>query len=79
MKLCTKRIYCPDCRRLVRGREETINSNTHRVLCGRCGRPLWFWNGITWRYLGKETIERQSRGVRGGELRYEAAEATSAK
>jgi len=40
VKLCVKRIYCPGCQRLVRGREETVNGRI-RILCGRCGRTLW--------------------------------------
>jgi len=75
MKLCVKKIYCPDCRRLVRGREETITGNTRRVFCARCGKALWLWDGITWKYTG-----RYSDGsARGKKVPHEAIAATSAK
>ncbi len=54
MRQRTKKIYCGSCQRLVKGREQKANSNT-RVLCSRCGRPLWVWDGIAWRYM-KEGI-----------------------
>ena len=53
MKICIKKTYCTDCRKLVRGREEVVTNNTRRVFCARCGKALWLWNGITWKYLGK--------------------------
>jgi len=58
MKLCVKRIYCPGCQRLVRGREETVNGRI-RILCARCGGIIWLRDGIGWRYAGKHAIERQ--------------------
>lgn len=50
MKLCIKKIYCDSCQKMVRCREEKVNSNIH-VLCSRCGSVLRVWNGITWKYV----------------------------
>lgn len=52
MKLLIKRIYCPKCQRLVRGREQREGrfDRTH-ILCSRCGKLLYIWNGITWRFV----------------------------
>lgn len=49
MKLCIKRIHCANCRRLVTGREEQVGDGTTLVLCSRCRKPLYVWNGIAWR------------------------------
>jgi hypothetical protein len=70
MKLCVKRIYCPDCRRLARGREETVDGKTHRILCGRCGRPIWLWDGLTWKYTGRYPNDR----TRSKKFQYEVAD-----
>jgi len=59
VKLCVKKIYCPECQRLVRGHEETINGRI-RILCGRCGRTLWLQDGTSWRYADKHITQRQS-------------------
>ncbi len=52
MKLCVKKLYCPNCKKLVRG-EERVNNGTTRIFCRRCGMPLWMLEGVTWRYLAK--------------------------
>jgi len=59
MKLCVKRIYCPGCQRLVRGREELVNSRIH-ISCGRCRRTIWLWDDTSWRYAGSHITERQT-------------------
>ena len=48
MKLAVKRMYCVYCRRLVRG-VERLDEDTVRILCGRCHRPLYMWDGVNWR------------------------------
>ena len=73
MKLCVKKTYCPDCRRLVRGREEAVTNNTRRVFCARCGKALWLWDGIIWKYTGKYS----DRGNRGEKTLGEPVAATS--
>ena len=54
MKATIKKIYCNSCQRLVRGREEHTNGS-RRIVCPRCGRVLWSWSGLTWRYVPEET------------------------
>ncbi len=49
LKLLVKRVYCPVCHKLVRGREQKVETGEH-VSCSRCGRLLWLWNGVTWRF-----------------------------
>ena len=50
VKLCVKKIYCPKCQRLVKCQEQTTN-NTLRILCSRCGSPIWVKDGVTWKYV----------------------------
>ncbi|MFH1032771.1 MAG: hypothetical protein V1767_09445 [Chloroflexota bacterium] len=52
MKTLVKKVYCPFCQKLVAGREEKANGNS-RVLCSRCGKPVWVHEGISWRYVGR--------------------------
>ena len=49
MKTVMKKIYCPDCRSLVSGREEVGKNGTAQALCVRCGRLLYVWDGIMWK------------------------------
>jgi hypothetical protein len=56
MKLCVKKIYCPDCRKLVKGREEKRNGGIH-LSCPRCKRLIWIHDGLSWRYV-KQGISR---------------------
>lgn len=53
LKLPVKRIYCPHCKRLVRGQEkekgkEEKNNGTIQILCSICNRLIWVWNGLNW-------------------------------
>jgi len=50
MRLCIKKIYCDSCQKLVRGREQRVDSHTH-ILCSKCSRLLWVREGVTWRYM----------------------------
>jgi RNase P subunit RPR2 len=52
MKLCIKRIYCDNCHKLVRCREQEA-SGASQILCLKCGRPLRFLDGTTWKYAQK--------------------------
>lgn len=54
MKLCIKKIYCASCQKLVKGSEQILDKQV-KVYCSKCGNPIWVWNGIGWRYLGKST------------------------
>lgn len=51
MKLCVKKIYCSSCRQLVKGQEQEMGKGNIQLLCSRCGKPLYIWNGITWRLV----------------------------
>jgi RNase P subunit RPR2 len=47
-KLVVKKTYCPDCKKLVKTREQ--KSNDHLVvLCPKCSHTLWTRYGMTWR------------------------------
>ncbi|MFH1087348.1 MAG: hypothetical protein V1737_02025 [Chloroflexota bacterium] len=52
MKVCVKKVHCPGCQKLVRCREQEDGRAT-QVICSLCGRLLWVWNGIRWRYGGE--------------------------
>jgi hypothetical protein len=46
-------IYCPDCMRLVGYKDAKIADGNTRIICGRCGKPLYDSNGNVWTYLKK--------------------------
>lgn len=50
MKIVVKKVHCPTCQKLVRGREQKMN-NQLQVLCSACSRPLRLWTGTSWRPL----------------------------
>lgn len=50
------KVYCPDCLRLVGHQDVQLKSGVTRVVCGRCGRPLYDFDGNVWTYL-KEVRE----------------------
>jgi hypothetical protein len=50
MRLLIKKMYCPHCQRLIKGKEESVNGLTH-VNCSVCNRPIWSYNGIHWSRL----------------------------
>jgi len=49
MRPYDKKIYCSSCRQLVKGQE--MGKGNIQLLCSRCGKPLYIWNGITWRLV----------------------------
>jgi len=49
MKLVVKKIYCSVCMRLVRGQQEK-NGSQLRLICPRCKRLLWSYDGHFWHY-----------------------------
>lgn len=49
MKLCVKRIYCPDCRKLVKCHEKPADGRIN-IVCASCGGVIWIKNPVTWRY-----------------------------
>ena len=52
MKLCVKKIYCPNCRQAVMGQEPPFNG-PYRILCSKCGQSICISNGIYWRWTGE--------------------------
>ncbi|MFH0846612.1 MAG: hypothetical protein V1894_00940 [Chloroflexota bacterium] len=49
MKRFSKRIYCPNCQRLVRWNEQKAGNGT-QFLCQRCGKLIWLKEGLAWKY-----------------------------
>ena len=49
MKLCSKKVYCPQCQRLVKGREQLTNADVS-IVCPRCGLAIWIRDNFNWRY-----------------------------
>jgi len=45
------KVYCPDCMRLVGHQSVTLKTGETRVVCGRCGKPLYDFDGNVWTYL----------------------------
>ena len=48
MRLCVKKIYCSNCRRLVTA-VEPPPMPPYRVLCSKCGMTITVSNGVFWR------------------------------
>jgi RNase P subunit RPR2 len=55
MKLVVKKIYCPNCQKLVNGQEQMVNGQV-RVLCSRCERLLRFWDGVVWKHVRESSL-----------------------
>jgi RNase P subunit RPR2 len=55
MKLVIKKTYCRGCKRLVGGKEQKKNKDHLEVVCPRCNRILWTYNGLVWRYAVEAT------------------------
>jgi RNase P subunit RPR2 len=53
MKIAFKRVYCPACQKLVAGKEQKVNADL-QILCGKCNRLLYSWNGLQWKVAGKK-------------------------
>ncbi|MFQ5872589.1 MAG: hypothetical protein ACE5JL_02145 [Dehalococcoidia bacterium] len=51
MNLRGRKVYCPNCKRLVRSHAQKDNGTTS-VLCNRCNKALYLWDGLVWRPLG---------------------------
>lgn len=48
MKLCVKKVYCPQCKQSVRAREESGNGQD-RISCSKCDQIIYIGNGVYWR------------------------------
>ncbi|MBI2831487.1 MAG: hypothetical protein HYX79_04440 [Chloroflexi bacterium] len=62
-KVSTKKIYCPDCQKLVMPREQKTGNDV-RVSCSRCQKPLWLWNGIYWKRLEQSAVAEKPKEKR---------------
>ncbi len=51
MDLHAKKIYCTGCKKLVRSHRQK-GGGTLSILCNSCGKTLYAWDGVTWKYLG---------------------------
>lgn len=49
MKLCVKKVYCPNCSQLVKGQESRDNT-TVSIICPKCTNTVWIRDGNTWKY-----------------------------
>ena len=63
MKLCIKKIYCPKCRKAVKG-VEPPHDGPYRILCSKCGFAICVSNGIYWR-RGLESESRPASEAEG--------------
>lgn len=70
MKLCIKKIYCPNCRQAVKGVEPPYNG-PYRVLCSKCGQAICVSNGIYWRRAleGESTPASETEGGSAGKAK----------
>ena len=54
MKMCVKKVFCPNCQKLMACREQKVDGQS-QVLCFKCGRQLRLWTGTSWR-LVRESV-----------------------
>jgi hypothetical protein len=52
MKVTTRKIYCPNCLKLVMGSEK-LAEDTIKVSCPNCNEVVWLWNGTYWHQVRK--------------------------
>jgi Zn finger protein HypA/HybF involved in hydrogenase expression len=50
MKIAPKKVYCSNCKKLVKGKEQKTDS-TVRIICPKCNKPVWVREGFSWRYI----------------------------
>jgi len=65
MKLIIKKLFCHECQKLVRTREQKSGRET-QIICTQCGRLLYSWNGLRWKSEPKKTndqVETQAETV----------------
>lgn len=52
MKITDKKVFCANCQKFVKGREQKADA-TLRIICPRCDKPIWIWENLAWRYVGE--------------------------
>ncbi len=50
MKVCVKKIQCPNCQRRIKCHEQKTNGLVN-IVCPACGKAIYAWNGISWKPL----------------------------
>jgi hypothetical protein len=70
MKLCIKKIYCPNCKKAVMGQEPPYNG-PYRILCSKCGQSICISNGIYWLWTpeGEATPARETEAKPAGKAK----------
>ena len=52
MKLAVKKVYCTNCQKLQRVKEENNNGAT-RFTCTECKNAVWIKDNLTWHHFGE--------------------------
>jgi hypothetical protein len=50
MKLLVKRLYCANCQKLVRGKEQKTGA-TLSIVCGKCQKPICINGDSGWKHI----------------------------
>ena len=50
MKTSPKKVFCPNCQKLVKGQEQKTESTT-RIICPKCNKPIYLRDGFDWKYI----------------------------
>ena len=53
MKVAPKKVYCSNCLKLVKGKEQKTESLL-KVVCPKCEKPVYVKDGFYWRYIKEE-------------------------
>ena len=75
MKYCVKKVYCPNCLRLVYCVEETRDGHVHAI-CSRCQSSIRIRDGAHWR-VSKAINEREKVATAKGKKTKKAKEQQS--
>jgi hypothetical protein len=51
MKLAIKKVYCSNCQKLIKPREERQNGTT-KFVCPVCKNPIWSKDKFEWKHFG---------------------------
>ena len=58
MKMCIKKLYCGNCKKLVSGSEQKVSGAT-QVICCTCKQPLWLSNGGGWKNIRDKRFKKE--------------------
>ncbi len=63
MRISVKKIFCSNCQQLING-EEQSNNGELVIVCPKCKKSLYIWNGTYWRVAREESATSKRKNER---------------